>query len=88
MNAKKARQIADNKRVQMIINWGPSINKECQKILAKRIPKLAKQGEHKYNDIYFTPAIIEKEIEQMFKNYFEPLGYEASYKQGIIVIKW
>lgn len=88
MTAKEARHIADNERAKMIANWTPAINKECKIILTKHIPKLAKKGEHKYNDIYFAPAIIREEIEQMFKNYFEPLGYEASYKQGIIVIKW
>lgn len=88
MTAKEARQIADNERAKIIENWTPAINKECKIILTKHIPKLAKKGEHKYNDIYFTPAIIKEEIEQMFKNYFEPLGYEASYKQEIIVIKW
>ena len=88
MNAKEAGQIADNRKAQMIANWTPSINKECKKILTRYIPKLAKQGERKYNDVYFTPTIIREEVEQIFKNYFEPLGYNASYKQEIIVIKW
>lgn len=88
MTAKEARQIANNKKEEIVKNWTPAINKECKKILIKYIPKLAKQGEHKYNNIFFAPAIIKEEIEQMFKNYFEPLGYKASYKQEIIVIEW
>jgi hypothetical protein len=88
MTAKEARHIADNERAKMIANWTPAINKECKKILTKYIPKLAEQGERKYNDVYYAPRRIREEVEQIFKNYFEPLGYEASYKQGIIVIKW
>lgn len=88
MNAKEARQITDNKKAKIIENWTVSINKECKRILTKYIPKLAKQGEHKYADVFFTPMIIKGEAEQIFKNYFEPLGYKVSYKQGIIVIEW
>ena len=88
MTAKEAREIAENKRAKMIRDWTPSIIAKCDRILTKYIPKLVKQGEHKYNDLFFAPKKIEAEVEKIFKNCFEPLGYKVSYAQGIIVIEW